>query len=199
MKSIVKVFVLLSLMILGTSIQPVQALENDDLDVLEVFKTDLNLFYSGQDYEFFDKDGNDITNEVLSYKDEFNHNQGLVAETLINQVSTYGDKSKTFATYSIKTKSYTWSSYRIIFDSKNALIADITVTASYDTTSKKITNPNGKLTVKQSTRGTKMTSYNVSTSLYNSNKSIHYNYKVNARISRSIKSVTFTKNWTPKF
>lgn len=180
-------------------IQPVMALETNDLDIQEMFKQDLELFYNGREFEFQDEEGNDITDEILSYKEEYYLDKENVISTIFNKISSYGETANITLTRSIKNKSYTWKSYRIKITNSALIVADIKVSASYDTSTKKIKNPKGSITVVTCTRNTRLRSYTTSTSFINKQKTIHYVFNVTAQYVSGLKTVKVTRNWTPKF
>lgn len=190
---------LLSLMTLCMVVQPVMALESENMNVLELFKEDLVLFYEGRGFEFQDEEGNDITDEILSYKEQFYQNQDYIAQILLNRVSSYGETANMTLTRSIKKNSYTWKDYRIKVTNSALIIADIKVSASYDTTTKKIKSPTGIITVKQKIENTKMKSYKVTTAYLNSGKTVRYNFNVIVLNEFQQKTVKLIKDWTPKF
>ena len=180
-------------------VQPVMALESENMNVLELFKEDLVLFYEGRGFEFQDEEGNDITDEILSYKEQFYQNQDYIAQILLNRVSSYGETANMTLTRSIKKNSYTWKDYRIKVTNSALIIADIKVSASYDTTTKKIKSPTGIITVKQKIGNTKMKSYKVTTAYLNSGKTVRYNFNVIVLNEFQQKTVKLIKDWTPKF
>lgn len=178
---------------------PVMALEGENMNVLELFKEDLVLFYEGRSFVFEDEEGNDIADEILSYKEQFYQNQDYIAQILLNRVSSYGEITNMITTYSTKSRSYTWKDYRIKVTNSVLIIADIKVSASYDTTTKKIKSPTGIITVKQKIGNTKMKSYKVTISYLNSGKTVRYNFNVIVLNGLQQKTIKLTKDWTPKF
>lgn len=190
---------ILSLMTACMFVQPVMGLETDNIDIQEMFKQDLELFYNGRDFEFQDEEGNDITDEVLSYKEEYYLDKESILLIIFNKISSYGETTNITLTRSIKSNSYTWKSYRIKITNSALIVADIKVSASYDTSTKKIKNPKGIITVINCTSNTRLNSYTTSTSFTNNGKSINYVFNVSAKYINGLKKVKFTKSWTPNF
>jgi hypothetical protein len=100
---------------------------------------------------------------------------------------------------SIKNNSYTWKNYRIKITNTTLIIANITVSASYNTATKKIIKPQGKLSHIKYIGICNIVSTKLSTSYLNNKKTIRYLFNITVKHTSGRKTVKVAKNWTPHF
>lgn len=119
---------------------------------------------------------------------------------LLGMVGSYGAVNNLDLTRLTKNTSYIWKAYRIKVTNSILIVSDIKVSASYDTSTKKIKSPTGSLSNNKTIGMCAMTSYSTTISYINNGNTIHYIFNVNVKYNTSnSKTIKVTKDWTPIF
>ncbi len=203
---IIKYFV--TLLCACSLIQPVYAIDDNadysntnESQLLDIFIEDLDLFYEGVGYEFQDSTGNNITNIIFSYKNQYYEDKETTALSLLEEVGSYGQLANIELTSTNSKASYTWKKYKIILSLSAYTQVDICVSAQYNQSTKKIEKPTYTFKNIVTSNNYNLYSKNAVISYKNNGKTIHYAFTVNHifKTENQIKTNSFSKDWTPNF
>lgn len=191
--------VLLFCLMLSIVVKPVSASEVIN-DPLLLFQEDLQSYYEGKNFEFEDENGNNITVVIFEHRNEFYLAKEETSEKLFDMIGSYGEiANNDISLCSITSTSYTWKKYRIKVTNSSLIQTDIKVSASYDTSTKKIKNPTGKFLNITYVGKYKMDSVSTSYTISN-NKAINYTFTLKCSIfGDNIRTIKVKKSWTPSF